>query len=57
MKIMIDTNVVLDCMLDRKPFSDDAEMVLELCARGWHKGCILVTTITDIFVLAALHFQ
>jgi len=52
MKIMIDTNVILDCMLDRKPFSYDAEAVLEQCARGEHEGCILASTITDIFYIA-----
>lgn len=52
MKVMIDTNVILDCMLDRKPFSDDAEMVLEQCARGIHTGCVLASTITDIFYIA-----
>lgn len=52
MKVMIDTNVILDCMLDRKPFSDDAERVLEQCARGEHMGCILASAITDIFYIA-----
>ena len=33
MKIMIDTNVLLDCLLDRHPFSDDAQEILEHCAR------------------------
>ena len=52
MKIMIDTNVILDFMLDRKPFSDHAEVVLEQCARGVHTGCILASTMTDIFYIA-----
>ncbi len=52
MKAMIDTNVILDCMLDRKPFSDDAEAVLEECTRGIHTGCIFASTITDIFYIA-----
>lgn len=52
MKIMIDTNVILDCLLDRKPFSDYAEEVLELCMRGKHEGCILASAITDIFYIA-----
>lgn len=52
MKVMIDTNVILDCMLDRKPFSDAAETALEECTRGSHTGCILASTITDIFYIA-----
>ena len=53
MKLMIDTNVILDCMLDRRPFSEEAEMVLEQCARGEHRGCILSSTVTDIFYIAS----
>lgn len=52
MKIMIDTNVLLDCLLDRHPFSDDAQEILEQCARGKYQGCILASTITDIFYIA-----
>lgn len=52
MKIMIDTNVLLDCMLDRKPFSEDAQVLLEQCARGEYEGCILSSTITDVFYIA-----
>lgn len=49
---MIDTNVILDCLLDRQPFADDAQEILEQCARGKHEGCILASTVTDIFYIA-----
>ena len=52
MRLMIDTNVLLDCLLDREPFADDSEQILELCARGKHEGCILASTVTDIFYIA-----
>jgi len=52
MKIMIDTNVILDYILDRQPFSHNAGKVLESCVRGEHTGCILVSAITDIFYIA-----
>ena len=52
MRIMIDTNVILDCLLDRQPFADDAQEILEQCARGKHEGCILASTVTDIFYIA-----
>lgn len=52
MKIMIDTNVILDCLLDRKPFADDSQNILEQCMRGIHEGCVLASTITDIFYIA-----
>ena len=31
MKLMIDTNVLLDVLLDRKPYSDDSAIVWRLC--------------------------
>lgn len=52
MKIMIDTNVILDYFLDRRPFADYAENILEQCARGMNTGCVLASAITDIFYIA-----
>jgi len=57
MKIMIDTNVILDYILDRQPFSHNAEKVLESCVRGEHTGCILASTITDIFYIAEKYMK
>ena len=40
MKLMIDTNVIIDVLLDRKPFSDDSTMVWKLCEAAEVEGCI-----------------
>ena len=51
MKILLDTNVVLDLLLDRKPFSDDAAILFSMVERGHVNGYLCATTITTIFYL------
>ncbi|SHG46888.1 Predicted nucleic acid-binding protein, contains PIN domain [Thermosyntropha lipolytica DSM 11003] len=49
MKILIDTNVIIDYLVDRMPFADHAEQVLELCRSGKVEGFLTASTITDIY--------
>ena len=51
MKVLFDTNVVLDLLLDRKPFSDDAAFLFSLLERGKIQGFLCATTITTISYL------
>ena len=53
MKILFDTNVVLDVMLDRKPFSDLATKLISRVERRELKGFLGATTVTTIFYLAS----
>lgn len=53
MKLLFDTNVILDVLLDREPFSDDAAFLLSLVERSEVIGYICATTITTIHYLAA----
>ena len=39
-KILIDTNVLLDYLLEREPFFEDAKKVISSCTEGNTKGCI-----------------
>jgi predicted nucleic acid-binding protein len=50
-KILIDTNVLIDFALIRKPFSDDANEIIELCLRGKIKGCIAAHSIADMYYI------
>ena len=52
MKILFDTNVILDVMLDRTPFSESASQLLSLVERGEISGIICATTVTTIHYLA-----
>jgi predicted nucleic acid-binding protein len=51
MRILIDTNLVLDLLLEREPFADDASRLFQLIDRGQIDGYIAATTITNIFYI------
>ena len=48
MKIVLDNNIVLDAILERKPFNKLAELIMTACA-DTHKGYISANSLTDIF--------
>lgn len=52
MKLLIDTNVVLDVLLDREPFCNEAAKVLNLSDRAEVKEYISASAITDIYYIA-----
>lgn len=52
MKVLFDTNVILDVLLDREPFSDDASFLLSKVERSEITGFVCATTITTIHYLA-----
>ena len=51
MKVMFDTNVVLDVLLDRPPFSEPVAQLLSQAERGEIQGFACATTVTTIFYL------
>lgn len=53
MKILFDTNVILDVLLDRKPFVDIAAKLLSSVEKKEIDGFLGATTITTIFYLAS----
>ena len=53
MRILFDTNVVLDVFLDREPFSSIAAKLFSLAETGEITGYVCATTITTIFYLAS----
>ncbi len=53
MKVLFDTNVILDQMLAREPHVDAAERLLSLVDAGAIEGVICATTATTIHYLAA----
>jgi len=52
MKTLFDTNVILDVLLDREPFSDDASFLLSKVEKSEIIGFICATTVTTIHYLA-----
>jgi predicted nucleic acid-binding protein len=49
MKVLIDTNVIIDYLADRMPFAEHAEQVLGLCESGRVTGLVTANAIADIY--------
>lgn len=55
MRALIDTNIVLDFLLQREPFFDEADLLFQAIDSGRVVGCVTATTLTDIFYIARRH--
>lgn len=55
MRILIDTNIILDFLLQREPFFPDTELLFQTLDSGQVIGYATATTITDIFYIARRH--
>lgn len=53
MKILLDTNIVLDVLMDRIPFADSAVDIFSKVEDGTIIGYVCATTITTVHYLAA----
>lgn len=51
MKIMCDTNVVIDVLLERVPFVEDSCKILSLCEERKIDGFVSASSVTDIYYL------
>lgn len=56
MKVLFDTNVVLDVLLDREPHTDVGVKLFSLVDNGRLEGSICATTVTTIYYIAAKSF-
>ena len=51
MRILLDTNVIIDILQDRHPFSTDAKKILLSIAAREHEGFVTANQLTDIYYL------
>lgn len=51
MKVLFDTNIILDVLLDRKPFSEHALYLMSKVERSEINGFLCATTVTTIHYL------
>jgi len=49
--LLIDTNVVLDWILQREPFRTDSEKIINLCIQGEVQGYLACHTILNMFYI------
>jgi predicted nucleic acid-binding protein len=52
MRILLDTNVILDVLINREPWVTDAAQIWRMCSDGRLNGCVCASSITDIFYIA-----
>ncbi len=52
MRVLLNTNIVLDFLLEREPFLTDADALFLAIRTGQVAGYITATTLTDIFYIA-----
>lgn len=57
MRILIDTNVLLDVIQRREPFFDASVAVLAVCRERIVQGCISAQTIADMFYILRKDFS
>ena len=55
MRVLVDTNIALDFLLQREQFFQDAELLFDAINSGQVIGYITATTLTDIFYIARRH--
>jgi predicted nucleic acid-binding protein len=51
-RLLFDTNVVLDVLLQREPWVTDAAAIWRASDEGRITGCLVASTLTDIFYIA-----
>jgi predicted nucleic acid-binding protein len=52
MRILVDTNIILDYILEREPYSKDAAVIFELCTENDIDGCIAAHSVPNLhFIL------
>lgn len=57
MRLMIDTNIFLDVLLQREPFFASSQKVLQLCEEKKIQGFLSASSVTDIFYLVRKALQ
>jgi predicted nucleic acid-binding protein len=54
-RVLIDINIVLDFLLQREPFFQDAELLFQAIDAGQVIGYVTATTLTNIFYISRKH--
>lgn len=57
MRILLDTNVLIDYLMKREPFKCSAESILNACTSDEMKGCIAAHSISNLFFILRKTFS
>ena len=51
MKVFVDTNIFIDILLDREPFSKNAVLIYKLCENNMLEGYVAPITLNNIYYI------
>lgn len=57
MRVLIDTNIVLDWLMSREPYLESARYIMEKCLFGDLEGYLTVHSLTDLFYILRKDFD
>lgn len=57
MRVLIDTNIILDWLMSREPFQENARYIMEKCLFGDLEGYLTVHSLTDLFYILRKDFD
>ena len=57
MNVLIDTNVIIDVLVQRKPFFEHSQLVLLASEQKLINGFVSATAVTDIFYVVRKHYN
>ncbi len=56
-RILLDTNILLDYILTREPFYDNAKKIILACINGTVKACIAAYSISNMFFILRREYE
>ena len=56
-KILIDTNIILDYLINRKPFFENSKKIIDLCVNNIIECYIAAHTITNLFYILRKYYS
>ncbi|MCI8566753.1 MAG: PIN domain-containing protein [Lachnospiraceae bacterium] len=57
MRVLVDTNIILDYLLEREPYEKPAKRIIEACQKKQVFGCIAAHSVTNIFFILRKAFS
>ncbi|MBT9776878.1 PIN domain-containing protein [Clostridium sp. MCC353] len=57
MRVLVDTNVIIDALIGRPPYFDDADKIIEMCANKKIHGYLAAHSIPNIFYILRKHLS
>lgn len=57
LKLLLDTNFLIDAFVDSRPQHEEAQQVLRLCSRGNADCYVLISSLKDAYYLFCRHYR